>query len=354
MTDLSGRNLHAVCQVRDALERLPRPVIGDVDIRFNRMSLDAMATLVDVLRKEPDACLRVGNNAFGFESFFRTVQTLGAMDLFDSQRLTLRATPQEIETEHLAARALRDDRIVQLADLVNNFVANADKERKEREKERQEREKERQEREKERKEREKERKERIRIEHVTKNRLDALDGHRRTGNQLIELFVGDVVEDVMRVEPGQYDRVHGLKLYDVYGSNVGEVDGLLMLDLRDGATADNMSFKLAVMIEAKSNMSMAEFDKVAVTKRTLQAAIGRCKEWSRSANPTNEPYRVKSSYNELHKIEDAEIVVAIGAPVVPREVAEAATEAGYLVVARDGERYVSVSEPPSWARFSCV
>ncbi|EFJ48458.1 hypothetical protein VOLCADRAFT_104636 [Volvox carteri f. nagariensis] len=129
-----------------------------------------------------------------------------------------------------------------------------------------------------------------------------------------------------------------IRLYDQHGNNIGEVDGLLVYSVTG---SDD---KICVAVEAKSNMTPQEFSKVHANIRYLKSAIATGMD-ARGA------YKYKKLCHSLVTLKDAQLFVAVGAPVVPAEIASSAADLGYLVVEgiRDGHYKALGPSQEQWA-----
>ena len=109
-----------------ALDKALAADVGEsarIDLRANELPLESLDILVPMLRAKPGVKACVGLNNFYFSAFYNKLRDMDALDLHDNERLTLGWEDQEKDVERLAARAHRDDRVLQLTDAINAMRA---------------------------------------------------------------------------------------------------------------------------------------------------------------------------------------------------------------------------------------
>lgn len=116
-----------LAELEDALARLESPVKGRLDLRLARLAITALRPVVELLRREQGATACVANNSFSPEAFFKELEGLKAMDLFETDRLTLGWTDSEVQLSHLAAKATAKGRVLQLTDAITAVNSNVQK-----------------------------------------------------------------------------------------------------------------------------------------------------------------------------------------------------------------------------------
>ena len=279
-----------------------------LDLRFNRLPLGAVKVIVDSLRIKTQISVRVGNNSFCFTEFYNTLKRLDATDLLNNNRLTLGSSPNEIHTDHLAAKALSEGRVLNLDDTLEaldklktiqegfaeNFKLMA-----------------------------------IRHDNAHK-RVQSLEGYNANGNNAIEYCISDKVDDYMQslgyeLEERESRRV----LFGADGRIRGELDGLMLYE------HPRTKKKVAIMVEAKSHMSPGEYAKVHKTYNCWRACI-------EEAAQDEAPFwktKYKRQCGSFKALRDYDQLVAVGSPSMPSEIAESANKAGYLVVSQENDSY---------------
>ena len=177
-------------------------------------------------------------------------------------------------------------------------------------------------------------------EAIIKTRIDGLEGYNRNAALCIEYAVTDAVDDLVQIELGYKleDRMQRIQLYDKYGNNVGEIDGLLVYSVPGEGQR-----MVVVAVEAKSNMTAKEFDKVGVNIRHLEDAIA---VGSTAGDKGDFKYRRLCA--SLSTLQGAKIFVAIGAPVVPAEITRRGADLEYLVVEGIREGQYKAVESSQW------
>ena len=355
-------------EVEVKLAALPSPVTQRIDLRNNHLPLSVIPVLITFLRegRAAGAAVCVGSNSFSFEAFHRMLLDANAMDLFETDRLTLGWTEQELSVGRMAARALADDRIVQLTEAIKaqgeaqRFAFERqmelwEKERAARDARRAEREareeKERAEREareeKERAEREA-REEKERTQELKRARLeervDSLDGYDKNRNLAIEYHVTDAVDDYMRDVLGfeLEDRQQNVRLLNAHGAEVAQLDGLLLYRHAIHKTS------VYVLTEAKSNLIPSEYQKAVDTFTALKRAVAAVRQ--EQATDTTLSIKLRRQAGMLYSLSNRLGRLAIGSPVVPAELLQDGQDAGYLMVHSVDADYVPLN-PKQWDRL---
>jgi hypothetical protein len=309
-----------------------------IDMRAMHLSLACLGALVCFLRRVTNSSVCVGNNGFSFDAFYNKLTKMSAIDLFTTDRISLGWTEQDIAIGHMAAQARTDGRVLQLMEAIEKTEANIEK---------------------------------MRIAHdndhaklksnieddikasrekhaasdkrsdVIRRRIEDLEGYNTNAALCIEYAVGDAVDDLMQELGYRLEvRMHRIKLYDEHGSNNGEIDGLLSyIDPNDEKK------RVVVAVEAKSNMTPGEFEKVPKNIRHLRNAI------STGLSAAGDIKYRKLCYS-LAVLQGAQLVVAVGAPVVPAEIVSDAAELSYLVVqgVREGQYKPLDSSQVEWIK----
>jgi hypothetical protein len=348
LLDLSARTVH-LDELRRELDAVREDEEVVVDVRLCRLPLAAVDVAADFLERVPAARVCVGNNAFAFDAFIKRLDMQLRGQLFDTDRLTLGWSEQEVAIGRLAARAARANDIATLADVIRSqTVAMAERDARY-ERERVERDAK---YEHERAERERERAEREKREDRLRERVEMLDGYHRNGDHGVEHCVSDTVDDAMRDEFGfeLMWRAHDVKLYDRDGSNTGEVDGLLEY-MRQTETDDADDRRVLLVVEAKSHITDAEFQKAHKTRRLLLDCIEAAARYDAVADKHTRP-KWKRQCEELRKYATGfEVRFVIGSPSMPDEVRQEADASGWLVVQRLNDSY-AVHRPDQWSDFA--
>lgn len=289
-----------------------------LDLRMNRLPLEAVQLLVQYLRSKSHISACVGNNSFNFTDFYRMLVKLQATDLMHTQRLTLGFTGTEIHTEHLAAKALSEGRVLNLDDTLEAL----DRLRLRQEKFAEEF--------------EAMARQNDAKHEVVRNRVLSLEGYNANGNNAIEYCVGDKVDDYMQFKLGYELEVRESRrvLVNPHGQQIGELDGLLLYK------HPKTEKKVAIMVEAKSHMNKAEFEKVHRT----------CNHWMRlieeAVQPESASWHIKFRYQcrTFQALAEYDQLVAVGSPGMPTEIAEEANKLGYLVISHDTYQLENVAE----------
>ena len=143
---------------------------------------------------------------------------------------------------------------------------------------------------------------------------------------VMESFVGYTLED----------RISGKKLFNTHGQEIGELDGLLCYQ------HEQTKKKVAIMVEAKTNMSHAEFRKVHKTVRHWKDLIQKTNE------PSNQSWPLKyvNQYNLFKALINYDHLVAVGSPIMPEDIGKEAVKMGYLIVSHDS---YEIENGPQWS-----
>lgn len=297
-----------------------------IDMRSMHLPLAALDVLVVFLRRVPTASACVGNNLFSFDAFCSKLDEIGAMDLFNMDRITTGWTAQEVAVSHMASHARADGRILQLTEAIEkmrtaheNDYAKHEKDSKAAEAKH----------------------DRIR------DRVLGLEGYNTNAALCIEYAVTDVVDNLMQDELGFIleEREHRVKLYDQHGVNVGEIDGLM----RYKVLQEGEERMVAVAVEAKSNMTEFEFSKVHVNVKHLKSAIA-------AGLTATGDLKYQRLCRSLSVLQGVDLFVAVGAPVIPDHIAAAARDLKYLVVQgiREGQYEADTRSVTIWKQLNTV
>ena len=114
--DWRHRFRQSASQLENDLNGLGKPVSARIDLRCNDLPLSCLDCLVRCLRHDKSVSICVGNNSFDFAAFYKELQQMDAVALFETNRITLGWTSQDIEVGRLAAAALKEDRVLQLSE----------------------------------------------------------------------------------------------------------------------------------------------------------------------------------------------------------------------------------------------
>lgn len=286
-----------------------------LDLRMNRLPLEAVQLLVQYLRSKSHISACVGNNSFNFTDFYMMLVELHATDLMHTERLTLGFTGNEFHTDHLAAKALSEGRVFNLDDILEAL------------------------------DRLKTRQEKFAAmaswndarHEVVRNRVLSLGGYNANGDNTIEYCVGDKVDDYMQFKLGYELEVRESRkaLFNPSGEQIGELDGLLWYK------HPKTGKKVAIMVTAKSHMNTAEFEKVHKT----------CNHWRRLIEEADQPESASWHIKYRHQcrifklLAEYDQLVAVGSPGMPTEIANEAKKLGYLVISHDTYQ---LENAPEW------
>jgi hypothetical protein len=278
----------------------------------------------------PRALACVGNNGFYFTDFYKQLTGMYGTDLLNSGRLTMGFSDVEIHTDYLAAKALSEGRVINLDDTLQALDKLKDRQEKfsdsldamARLYEKREA------------DRTKYEQQRDRMDDRVRN----LEGYNSNGNNAIEHCVADAVDDYMCCKLGYTleDRISGKKLFNTHGQEIGELDGLLCYQ------HEQTKKKVAIMVEAKTNMSHAEFRKVHKTVRHWKDLIQKTNE------PSNQSWPLKyvNQYNLFKALINYDHLVAVGSPIMPEDIGKEAVKMGYLIVSHDS---YEIENGPQWS-----
>ncbi len=306
------------------LQNLPTDINARIDIRFNYLSVESIEVLVEFLRNHPTASVCVGNNNIGFTEFYNKLVDMNQKVMFEHERLSMGWTRQELSIDVLAAQAMRDNRIIQLSDVVEQLSINQGQLQKKSTRILDELEASRKELEASRKE-----------EKLINERVTTLDNYRRNGDNCLEYCVSDIVDNVMRDHGFLLSgREHKRKIWDKYGSEVAELDGLLVYE------HETTLRKVLVIVEAKSNMTRTEYEKVYKTKKVFENAIA---EGAREGGAREGVTKYKRQCGDLGVLVDHSVHVAVGSPGMPHDIVDEAKGKGFLVVQRSNDSYVALN-----------
>ena len=290
------------------LDELPVDEPIRIDLRLNRLPLEAVDVLILYLRKNSRVSSCVGNNAFNFTAFYNKLIQLEATHMLNGNRLTLGFTENEIHTDHLAAKALSEGRVLNLDDTLaaldklktnqEDFAENFKQ---------------------------------MAIQHdIAHRRVQSLEGYNANGNNAIEYCISDKVDDYMQSLGYELEeRESRTVLFGADGAKRGELDGLMLYE------HPITKKKVAIMVEAKSHMSTGEYAKVHKTYNCWRACI-------EEATQDEKPFwktKYKRQCGSFKALRDYDQLVAVGSPSMPSEIAESANNAGYLVVSQENDSY---------------
>eukprot|EP00798_Chlamydomonas_sp_ICE-L_P023195 gene23195-30409_t len=306
--DWQSRYRYNAAKLEDDLNSLEKPANVRIDLRFNDLPISCLDVLKRFLCNDMSAAVCVGNNGFEFVAFNKELERMGALELFETDRITLGWTPQDIQTGQLAASALKEDRVMQLAEAMAAM--------------------------------QKEHSISFQRKETLRNRVLTLEGYNSNQDKSLEHAVTDEVDDHMQVQMHYKleGREHRFRIWDSQGSEVGEVDGLLTYTAGPGCKGPS---NVVVVVEVKSNMTDEEYEKIQRNIRTLQGAI--------SAGPaTAGATNIRRQQASLAQLQGHKLLVAICAPVVPRSVEAAAVQARQLVVQLARSDRYTISNRETW------
>eukprot|EP00955_Chlamydomonas_euryale_P077129 362865-Chlamydomonas_euryale.AAC.3 len=105
-------------RLRNLAEALAQPPNRRIDLRLNRLPLECLCKLVSVLRTNPGTRMCVGLNGFSFSAFYNQLKAMDALYLHETERITYGWEDREIDVERLAAKELREDKVITLAQAI--------------------------------------------------------------------------------------------------------------------------------------------------------------------------------------------------------------------------------------------
>ncbi|EFJ43126.1 hypothetical protein VOLCADRAFT_106993 [Volvox carteri f. nagariensis] len=312
--------------LRNMLGELETPFKGVLDLRFQKLGLDAIDTVVEFLRRNSDAIVCVGQNNFYFPQLCKKLKHDGGLELLENRRLTFGWSEPEMTCDYMFLEAFKNDRTLKLEEALQALSALMVQENEKRLEIL--------------KQQEAAAKKRAEEELKYQRRLLAFEGFNKTVNNLIEYCVMDTVDDIMRDVKGYelLSREHNRKIWSNAGEEIAEVDGLLWYE----PPATSAGKNVLVIVEGKSNMTDDEFAKVPKTVSRFVEAISQADDVD---NITNKAFHIKfrRQCGDLKAFSGVEVYVAVGAPVMRSDIIQAAREKGYLIITRNEGGYSALN-----------